>query len=155
MERFPAHREGYLRRSFLQRQDGHIPDPCHSGQPDGLLRPNQYVRVRLKGTVRHNAILVPQRAVQQTSKGHVVWVVGKENKAESRPVTVGEWHENDWFIYEGLQRGDQVVVDGVLTLRPGSPLKVVLLSDKTKADGGGTAASDSVKSGGQEGTGRQ
>lgn len=105
--------------------------------PDGLLRPNQYVRIRLKGAVRHNAILVPQRSVQQTSKGHVVWVVGENGKAEARPVTVGEWHGNDWFIYEGLQGGDQVVVDGVLLVRPGSSLKVVPMSDKMRKDGGG------------------
>ena len=104
--------------------------------PDGVLRPNMYVRVRLKGLVRHNGILVPQRAVQQSSKGHVVWVVGQENKAEPRPVVVGEWHDNDWFIYEGLQGGDQVVVDGVLMVRPGAPLKVVPPTDKTKGDGG-------------------
>lgn len=120
--------------------------------PDGLLRPNQYVRARLKGLVRHNAILVPQRAVQQTSKGHVVWVVGKDDTAEPRPVVVGEWHENDWFIYEGLQGGDQVVVDGVLMVRPGSKLKVAPLSDKTKPDDSGASASDSVKSGSREGT---
>lgn len=97
--------------------------------PKGVLRPNQYVRIRLKGAVRHNAMLVPQRAVQQTSKGHIVWVVGENSTAEARPVTVGEWHENDWFIDEGLQGGDQVVVDGVLQVRPGSPLKVAPLSE--------------------------
>jgi membrane fusion protein (multidrug efflux system) len=97
--------------------------------PKGLLRPNQYVRIRLKGAVRHNAMLVPQRAVQQTSKGHIVWVVGGNSTAEARPVTVGEWHEHDWFIDEGLQGGDQVVVDGVLQVRPGSPLKVAPLSE--------------------------
>ena len=103
--------------------------------PDGQLRPNQYVRIRLKGAVRHNGVLVPQRAVQQTSKGHIVWVAGKDSKAEARPVTVGEWHEHDWFIYEGLQGGDQVVVDGVLQVRPGSSLKVAPLADKNKGDG--------------------
>jgi len=93
--------------------------------PDAVLRPNQYVRVRVKGLVRHKGILVPQRAVQQSSKGHVVWVVGDENKAEPRPVLVGQWHGNDWFINEGLQDGDQVVLDGVLLMRPGALLKVV------------------------------
>jgi membrane fusion protein, multidrug efflux system len=58
--------------------------------------------------------------VQQGSKGHFVWVVGKESKVEQRPVTVGEWHEDDWFIFEGLRAGEVVVVDGVLTLRPGA-----------------------------------
>jgi membrane fusion protein (multidrug efflux system) len=90
--------------------------------PDGVLRPNQYVRARLKGAVRPRAVLLPQRAVQQGAKGHFVWVVGGNNKAEQRPVTVGEWHGDDWFIFEGLKAGDQVVVDGSLTLRPGMPI---------------------------------
>ncbi len=54
--------------------------------PAGVLRPNQYVRARLKGAIRPNAIVVPQRAVQQSAKGHFVWVVNKENQAELRPV---------------------------------------------------------------------
>ena len=90
--------------------------------PAGLLRPNQYVRARLKGAIRPNAIVVPQRAVQQGGKGHFVWVVGKDGKAEHRPVTVGEWHGNDWFVAEGLRAGDRVVVDGGLTLQPGAPV---------------------------------
>jgi membrane fusion protein (multidrug efflux system) len=92
--------------------------------PDGVLRPNQYVRVRLKGAIRPNAILVPQRAVQQGSKGHFIWVAGKDNKAEPRPVVVGDWYGNEWFISEGLRAGEKVVVDGVLTLRPGVPVVV-------------------------------
>jgi len=88
--------------------------------PDGVLHPNQFVRARLKGAIRPGAILVPQRAVQQGSKGHFVWVVGKEGKVELRPVTVGEWHGDDWFIFEGLKSGEQVVVDGGLMLSPGA-----------------------------------
>jgi membrane fusion protein (multidrug efflux system) len=90
--------------------------------PEGMLRPNQYVRARLKGAIRPKAILVPQRAVQQGSKGHFVWAVGKENKAEQQPVVVGGWHGDDWFIFEGLRSGEQVVVDGGLMLRPGMPV---------------------------------
>jgi len=90
--------------------------------PNGMLRPNQYVRVRLTGAVRPKAILVPQRAVQQGARGHFVWVVNKENKVEQRPVTVGNWYGDDWFISEGLRSGDEVVVDGGLTLRPGMPV---------------------------------
>ena len=48
--------------------------------PKGTLRPNQYVRARLKGATRPNAILVPQRAVQQGGRGHFVWIVGKDNR---------------------------------------------------------------------------
>jgi membrane fusion protein (multidrug efflux system) len=92
--------------------------------PDGVLRPNQYVRARVKGFFRPSAIVIPQRAVQQGAKGHFVWVVTKEGTADYRPVTVGEWQGNDWFISEGLSAGDQVVVDGGLALHPGAMVKI-------------------------------
>ena len=92
--------------------------------PEGVLKPNQYVRVRLQGALRPKAILVPQRAVQQGSKGHFIWVLGKDNKVEPRPIVVGDWHGNDWFISQGLRAGEKIVVDGVLTLRPGAAVKV-------------------------------
>jgi membrane fusion protein (multidrug efflux system) len=123
--------------------------------PDGLLRPNQYVRLRLKGAIRPNAILVPQRAVQQAPKGHFVWVVGKEHKSEPRPVVVGDWYGNDWFIYEGLRAGDQVVVDGALTVRPGAALKVTPLAENPEAAGAGPAKPDSAKSGSKQETEKQ
>jgi membrane fusion protein (multidrug efflux system) len=92
--------------------------------PKGVLRPNQYVRTRLHGSVRPNAILIPQRAVQQGAKGHFVWVVTKDGKAELRPVVVGDWYTDSWFISQGLAAGDRVVVDGALRLAPGAPVKV-------------------------------
>jgi membrane fusion protein (multidrug efflux system) len=101
--------------------------------PKGILRPNQYVRARLKGAVRPHAILVPQRAVQQSGQGHFVWLVDKDGKAELRPVTVGDWYDDNWFVNEGLRPGDQVVVDGGQRLSSGA--KVVVTSRD------GTAAS--------------
>ncbi len=91
--------------------------------PEGVLRPNQYVRARLKGAVRPNAILVPQRAVQQGAKGHFVWVVTKQNQAELRPIVVGDWYGDSWFVAEGLAASDQVIVDGTLRLAQGSAVK--------------------------------
>jgi membrane fusion protein (multidrug efflux system) len=91
--------------------------------PEGVLRPNQYVRTRLRGAVRPNAILVPQRAVQQGAKGHFVWVINKQNEAEQRPVTAGSWQGDDWFIEQGLNAGDVVAVDGMLRLGQGTPVK--------------------------------
>jgi membrane fusion protein (multidrug efflux system) len=92
--------------------------------PEHLLRPGQFVRVRLKGTERPDAILVPQRAVQQGAKGSFVWVVDAEGKAEFRPVVVGPWHGEEWFIDSGIKAGETVVVDGVLKLRAGVPVKI-------------------------------
>ncbi|MEO8675564.1 MAG: efflux RND transporter periplasmic adaptor subunit [Casimicrobiaceae bacterium] len=91
--------------------------------PDGVLRPNQYVRTRLKGAILPNAIVVPQRAVQQSAKGHFVWVVSKDNKAELRPVEVGDWNNEDWVISSGLKAGESVVVDGGVRLAGGADVK--------------------------------
>jgi len=90
----------------------------------GTLKPGQFVRVRLHGAVRPNAILVPQRAVHQGAKSHFVWIVGKEGKAEQRAVETGPWSGDDWVISHGVQAGEQVVVDGGIRVAPGAPLKV-------------------------------
>jgi len=86
--------------------------------PAGVLRPYQFVRARVAGAVRPNAILVPQRAVQQGSEGAFVWVVEQDQTVDERPVMVGDWHGDAWFITQGLRSGEQVVVDGVQRLAP-------------------------------------
>lgn len=91
--------------------------------PQGLLRPYQFVRARLKGAVRPNAQSVPLRTVQQGPKGHFVWVVGKDNTVQMRPITVGQWQGDDWLISDGLEPNAVVVVDGALTLAPGAAVK--------------------------------
>ena len=92
--------------------------------PNGLLRPGQFVRVLLKGAQRPGAILVPQRAVLEGPKGKFVYVVNAESKAEPRPVTVGEWHEDNWIITAGVGAGDKVIVDGVMKIGPGAPVHI-------------------------------
>jgi membrane fusion protein, multidrug efflux system len=94
------------------------------GNPDAVLRPNAYVRVRLTGAVRPGAILVPQRAVQQGAEGSFVWVVDKEGKARPRPVQIDKWQGLEWFVSEGLRQGDQVIVDGTVALHAGTPVVV-------------------------------
>jgi membrane fusion protein (multidrug efflux system) len=102
--------------------------------PSGLMRPGQFVRVRVSGAVRVNAIMVPQQAVLQGAKGHFVMVVNKENKAEIRAVQVGPWYGDEWFITAGLQAGDVVATDGVVRLSPGAPVKVVQPAAKSVAE---------------------
>ena len=89
------------------------------------LIPGQFVRVRLLGIERPNAILVPQRAVQQGQEGKFVYVVGADGKAAPRPVTVGDWLGRDWIVESGLAAGDRVIVDGALKVAPGAPVQVV------------------------------
>jgi membrane fusion protein, multidrug efflux system len=111
--------------------------------PGGVLRPNQYVKVRLHGAVRPNAVLVPQRAVQQGAKGHFVWVMDKDSKVEPRPVMVGDWYGDDWFISDGLKAGEQVVVDGGLALQPGVAVKATPVAAKTEPAASGAAPNGS------------
>lgn len=92
--------------------------------PDGVLRPGQFVRVRVAGAVRPNAILVPQQSVLQGAQGHFVVVVDKENRAQIRPVEVGTWYGDSWFILKGLSAGEVVVTEGMVRLSPGAPVKV-------------------------------
>lgn len=103
---------------------------------DGVLRPGQFVRARVSGAVRPNAILIPQRAVLQGSKSHFVWVVDKDNKPSQRVVEVGSWQGDDWFILEGLKPGERIVVDGAIRVAADTPLKIV-------QDGAGGGASGS------------
>jgi membrane fusion protein (multidrug efflux system) len=93
--------------------------------PDGELRPGMFVKARLKGATRPNALVVPQKAVQQTANGHVVTLVSPQGTAEIRPIVVGEWVGNDWVIKQGLKAGEQVIVEGFQRLRPDAPVKVV------------------------------
>lgn len=92
--------------------------------PQGTLRPGQFVRARVSGAVRPNAVLVPRRAVLQGSKSHFVWTVDKDAKGHQRVVEVGEWHGDDWFITEGLKPGERIVVDGAIRVVADTPLKI-------------------------------
>lgn len=111
--------------------------------PKGILKPNQFVRVRMSGASRPDAIAIPQKAVQQGSKGHFVWVI-KDNKAQYRPVTVGDQTGANWVITQGLQNGEQVVIDGVQTLTAGADVEV---SGNTTQLEIGASSSDEGKTG--------
>ncbi|MGW8193763.1 MAG: efflux RND transporter periplasmic adaptor subunit [Desulforhopalus sp.] len=93
--------------------------------PDSLLRPGMFVKAVLQGAKSPNTIVVPQRAVQQTSNGHVVFIATDQGTAEVRPVMVGSWVGEDWVIENGLNPGDKVITDGFMRLAPGMPVKVV------------------------------
>ena len=103
--------------TFLVRAE--VPNPKED------LRPGMFVKAFLKGAVRPNAMVVPQKAVQQTANGHTVYVINPKELAEIRPVIVGEWIGEDWIINKGLKAGDRVIVEGFQRLAPGAPVKVV------------------------------
>lgn len=87
--------------------------------PENLLRPGQYAKIRVAAETRKEAILVPQRAVQQLQGNYQVAVVGAENKVDIRPVKVGEQVGGMWVIAEGLKPGERVVVEGIQKVKAG------------------------------------
>ena len=91
--------------------------------PEGRVRPGQFVRAILKGAQRPAAIAVPQRAVMEGPQGKIVYVLGKESKAEPRPVVVGEWTGADWVIASGLKEGEKVIVEGLMKVFPGATVQ--------------------------------
>jgi len=94
--------------------------------PERTLRPGMFVTARVHGTVRPDAIVVPQLAVQQGSNGHLVYVVKEDGTAEVRPVVVGDYYgEKDIVIVTGLRAGDRVITEGALKVVPGQPVKIV------------------------------
>ena len=96
--------------------------------PDQALRPGQFVRVRLSGATRVNAVRVPQRAVLEGPAGKFVYIVvpGDKggDKADTRPIDAGEWSGDAWVVRSGLKAGDRVITDGVMKIGPGAPVSL-------------------------------
>ncbi|HVW10782.1 MAG TPA: efflux RND transporter periplasmic adaptor subunit [Bryobacteraceae bacterium] len=90
--------------------------------PKGELLPGQFGRVRFQTEERHDVITIPQRAVQQVQSLQTVYTVSGDKKAETRAITTGPRVGEDWIIETGLKPGDQVIVEGLMRIRPGAPV---------------------------------
>lgn len=102
--------------------------------PNNLLRPGGYGRVRASAKTQSGALLVPQRAVIELQGSRQVAVVGNDNKVSIRPIMVGERVGKFWIVTEGLKPGERVVVEGLMKVRDGAPVKAVS-ADSAKAGG--------------------
>ena len=96
--------------------------------PDNVLRPGQYGRVRFVTYVQPNALLVPQKAVTELQGNYLVAVVTKDDKVNMKSVTVGKQTGQMWIIEGGLAPGERVIVEGVQKVREGSVVKPTLVS---------------------------
>ena len=88
--------------------------------PDNILRPGGYGKVRAVIRLQKDALLVPQRAVSELQGGYQVAVVDGNNKVSIRTVEVGDRVGSEWVISGGLNRGEKIVVEGVQKLRAGA-----------------------------------
>ena len=85
--------------------------------PKGMLLPGMYVRARLEQAAVNAAMLLPQQAVQRNSQGDTVKVVAADGSVNTRAVKIGTAKEEQWVVFEGLQPGEQVIVDGFQKLQ--------------------------------------
>ncbi len=91
--------------------------------PNAILRPGQFGRVRLAARVSEDALLVPQKAVTEMQSTKIVYIVGPDNKVALRSVTLGDRVGQDYIVTSGVKAGDRVVVEGIQKARPGATVK--------------------------------
>jgi membrane fusion protein (multidrug efflux system) len=103
--------------------------------PDRLLRPGQYGRIKARMAVEKGALLVPQRAVTEIQGKYLLAVVGADNKVAIRPVTVGNRIGSDWIIASGLKPGEKVIAEGTQKVKDGSTVNPQPFEAAAPADG--------------------
>ena len=109
--------------------------------PQRSLLPGLYVRVRLEQAQVEGGVLLPQQAVTRSSRGDTVMVVGEGGRLTPRPVKLGPAQGSNWVVTEGLQAGEQVMVDGFQKLprgKPGDPIVVTPVPWQAQAKAGAT-----------------
>jgi membrane fusion protein (multidrug efflux system) len=92
--------------------------------PNFVLRPGQFAKVRGKVETKHDVVLIPQRAVRELQGGYQVGVVGPDNKVAIRIVVATDRVGSGWVIEKGLSAGDRVIVEGLMKTRPGDVVEV-------------------------------
>lgn len=97
--------------------------------PNNALLPGLYVRAELGTGTRPNSVLIPQGALFRDAEGNpLVWIVGKDNKAGQRKITLGDAIDNRWLVTSGLKAGDQIIVEGLQGLSAGMTIKPTPMS---------------------------
>ena len=112
----------------LTQNSGTLTVKALFGNPDGLLLPGMFARVKLTGETVPNAILVPQRAVQQLLDKTFVMVVGADGKSEARKIELGQQVGSYYIVKSGLSAEDTVSVEGLSSLTEGKDLTVTMVT---------------------------
>ncbi len=97
--------------------------------PKRELLPGQFVESEIQRRHKPNVVLIPQRAVLQGPQGPFVYIVGPDEHIEIRPVQASIWQGDQWLIDQGIKAGDRVVVNGLMKIGPGAPVKAVPLGE--------------------------
>lgn len=112
----------------LANNSGTLTLKASFANPEGILIPGMFARVKIAGVPVKNAVLVPQRAVQQVLDKALVMVVGEGSKAEPRPVILGDKVGSYYLVKEGLTVNDTIVVEGLTKAQEGMALDVTIVT---------------------------
>ncbi len=113
----------YMIGRAVNPQTGTLPITAEFPNPDNLLRPGQFVRVRLTAGEIQDAVLVPQAAVQQLLGTRSVLIVEPDNKVAQRTITTSGSYEGFNIVESGLAGGERVIVEGQQKVRPGMTVR--------------------------------
>ena len=113
----------YVTNRQVDLQTGTIQVQGVFPNPENILRPGLYAKVRAATVIRRGALLVPQRAVQETQGQYQVAVVGPDNKVTLRKVKPGDQVDNLWIIDDGLRLGERVLTEGLQKVKDGMEVK--------------------------------
>lgn len=101
--------------------------------PGGVLRPGMFGRIKVDIGVQPDCILVPEKALTELQGKNFVWVVGPDNKASQRNVTVGHQIGESYLIMEGLKAGERIIVEGLQKARQDQPVQPITLAEAAAA----------------------
>lgn len=101
--------------------------------PEELLRPGQYAKVRAKMNELKGALMVPQRCIMELQGTHSVYIVNDSNIVHNRQVETGPKYEDYWVINKGLEPNEKVVIDGLQKVQTGMPIKPKVTVFKNEA----------------------
>jgi membrane fusion protein (multidrug efflux system) len=110
---YPYPGKGLLTNRQVDITTGTIQVVCSFPNPQNLLRPGQFGRLRAAPEVRHGALLVPQKAVNELQGTYQLAVVGSDNKVSIRAVKVGDRVDAMWIVESGVKPGELVIVEGL------------------------------------------
>src|SRR5215475_6242718 len=112
--------EGYMDfvDNQIDRGTGTIQWRAIVPNPDGLLAPGLFVRLRLVGSDKYHALLIPEEAIQSDQAQKFVWVVDDQNRVRYRQVQIGTLHDGLRVVSEGLTPAERVIIHGVQRARP-------------------------------------
>ncbi|RKD92138.1 efflux RND transporter periplasmic adaptor subunit [Mangrovibacterium diazotrophicum] len=99
--------------------------------PESTVRPGQFAKLRGTVDIENDAILIPQKCVQEIQGQYNVFVVNNENKIEFREVTVAQTIEDMWVISSGLKAGEKIILEGLNSVRTGMTIQPDLTQFKS------------------------